>query len=165
MIVPYKIFNKSIPLVCIMATAAFCQHREHWYLFRVEINATDRSKEIGGGAGVFWSFKELDDPPCDAYGVTAGITALLDKKETIPGALLGIGVTWGVLCARARYILYKPAKSSAVSVINPQIGLTYLSIVNLYVGYNKPFFNRTINGLGEINVSFCMNVPTYCLRE
>jgi hypothetical protein len=159
------VLRKSLLLIGILVSAVFCQLREQWYLFRVEVNATSHSEEIGGSAGIFWNLKELDQPPCDAFGVTAGITALLGYKETIPGARFGISANRGLLCARARYILYKSAKSSAVSVINPQIGLTYLSIVSLYVGYNKPLFNRTVPGLGEINVSFCMGMPTYCLRD
>lgn len=148
-----------------MATAAFCQLREHWFLYRVEINATSHSEEIGGGTGVFWTLQELDEPPCDAYGVTAEITALLDEKGTIPGARIGIGAMWGFLCTRARYVLYKPANRSAVSVFNPQIGLTYFSIVNLYVGYNKRLFGRALPELGNFNVSLCIGLPSFCLKD
>jgi hypothetical protein len=165
MVPSVTILKKSILLVGIMVSAALCQLREHWYLFRVEINATNRTEEIGCGAGIFWSFKELDEPPCNAFGVTTGINAIINKDGNIPSVRIGTNARWGVFCARIRYGLYKPRETSVVSVVNPQIGLSFQSIVSLYVGYNQMLFKRTLPGLGGMNISICMNMPSYCLKE
>jgi hypothetical protein len=142
-----RIFKNSLLLVCFITGMACCQMREHWYLFRVEVNATGQSDEIGCGAGLLWSLKELDEPPCDAFGVGAGIAALNNAIEYIPCARVGATVRWGFLCTRIRYSLYKPKETDAVSVINPQIGLSYQSIVSLFAGYNQSLFRRSIKGL------------------
>jgi hypothetical protein len=156
--------KKSLLLSFFIGTIALGQERDHWYLFRMEINA-GRSSEIGLGAGAFWSFSTLEIPPCDAFGFTAGAAALLNKKETVPVFRLGAGANWGIVCGRVRYNLYKPSHGNSVSSINPQVGVTWLSIINLYVGYDQPLFKRTLPGVGGINASLCMNVPSYCFSR
>ena len=149
--------EKSLLFLAVLTSFAFCQER--WYPFRLEVDA-GQSREVEMGTGVWWSYSE-EVFRHDAYGPTIGIAALLNNTGIIPGVRLGAEANWKVVCSRVQYSLYKPSNQSVVPVINPQIGLTWASIINIYLGYNKALFNRSVPGLGNINVSFCMCLPSY----
>jgi hypothetical protein len=155
--------KKVVALCMVVVAIALGEERTRWYTLHFELN-TGNTSEFGIGSGVFWSRQKMDIPPCDAFGFSAGAALLINKTETIPVVRIDAGANWNFFCFSLRYSRYFSSVSGDVSSLNPQIGVTWMSIVNMYVGYDKPLFNRTLPGLGGINMSVSMNVPTYCLK-
>jgi hypothetical protein len=149
--------RKAIIILFALATIAMSQDR--WYPIRLEY-ANNGTEEIGMGSGIWWS-KHADQIPLDAFGPTIALKAIVEGQNIRPGVQLGLEANALFLCARMQYGVYQTNGSSTMSLVNPQVGLTWLSLINFYVGYNKQVSGVTDREINEVNMSLCVNLPSY----
>jgi hypothetical protein len=149
--------GKSALFLLFMTSLAFSG--DMWFPFRFEYSQGSRV-ETGLSSGVWWSMHE-DGIPLDAYGPTLGLMALKDRQGFLPGMQLGLEANVYFLCARMQCSFYKTNNNSALAVLSPQAGLTWLSIVNFYAGYKKSIAGPSDIPVDEVSLTLCLNLPSY----
>ena len=152
--------KKSCLLLLLAVSIAFGE--ETWFPFRFEYTHGTQT-EMGLSSGVWWS-PHVDGIPLDAYGPTLGVMAFRNKQDVLPGVQLGLEANMLFLCARMQCGFYKAKDNSALTIFCPQAGLTWLSIVNFYAGYSKRLSGPSQTAVDEVNLSFCLNLPSYFFR-
>ena len=153
--------KNSVLFVFFFAVIAFGSER--WYPMRVEYS-NNGCNAIGVSSGIWWSLHE-DVIPIDAYGPTMGFKALVNGNELWPGMQVGFEANALFLCARMLCNAYWMNSSSYITQVNPQVGLTWLSIVNVYVGYSKKISGTSAANFNEVNMAFCVNLPSYFFHD
>jgi len=147
-------------LLFVFAAFSFSSAQESsWFPIRVEYS-NNGSDEYGVSSGVWWS-SDNDGMPKDAIGPVFGLKAKAEQGTYIPGLNAGVEANKYFLCARVLCNLYKPADGQTIWLLNPQIGLTYLTFINLYLGYNKAVYGGWNSSISRYNMSLCLNMPSY----
>ena len=148
-------------IIILLASLAFCSDR--WIPLRIEY-ANSGQDEIGVSSGVWWSLHE-DVLPIDAYGPTVALKALVNGNEVCPGMQLGFEANALFLCARMQCNAYRFNNNTYIALLNPQVGITWISLVNFYVGYNKKVSGTNSTNVNEVNMALCVNLPSYFFRN
>jgi hypothetical protein len=149
--------GKSALFLLFSASLAFCG--DMWFPFRFEYSQGARV-ETGLSSGLWWS-KHEDGLPMDAYGPTLGLMALKDGQSFLPGMQLGLEANVYFLCARMQCSFFKTHNNSALTILSPQAGLTWISIINFYAGYKKSIVGSAEIPVDEVSLTLCLNLPSY----
>lgn len=151
----------SFVIIAVIVSLAFGM--EPWVPFRLEYSSSTQH-EMGFTTGLWWT-KNEDQIPLDAYGPIVGVKALMNDGHMIPGLNAGLEANAYFLCARMQCGVYLHESREFTTMVNPQIGLTWLSLVNMYVGYNKRVAGVSAPDMDEVNLSFCVNLPSYFFKN
>jgi hypothetical protein len=148
--------------LALLFTIALCSGGERWYPIRFEYSPGSLSA-VGVSSGMWWSLHE-NGIPVDAYGPTAGLMAYRSGNDLFPGVQFGLEANYWYVCARTVCGICKGRNNSTIALINPQAGVTWYSIANLYAGYSKVLAAPGGVAADEVNVSFCLNLPSYFFK-